>query len=61
MALASDANELKVFISNRESACGECGEDLGPKAWITLAGEKGAVCLACALHSAIRTIGFSAN
>lgn len=40
--------ELKVFISNRESTCGECGENLGAKAWITLAGEKGALCLACA-------------
>lgn len=40
--------ELKVFISNRESTCGECGENLGSKAWITLAGEKGALCLACA-------------
>jgi hypothetical protein len=45
----SDASEvLKVFISNRESICGECGENLGTKAWITLAGEKGALCLACA-------------
>lgn len=42
------SQELKVFISNRESTCGECGETLGSKAWITLAGEKGAVCLACA-------------
>ncbi len=40
--------ELKVFISHRESTCGECGENLGAKAWITLAGEKGALCLACA-------------
>lgn len=40
--------ELKVFISNRKSVCGECGEDLGPKAWITLAGDKGALCLGCA-------------
>ncbi len=40
--------ELKVFISNRESICGECGENLGPKAWITLAGDKGALCLECA-------------
>jgi hypothetical protein len=39
---------LKVFISNRDSTCGECGEHLGSKAWITLAGEKGALCLACA-------------
>ncbi|HEY4492509.1 MAG TPA: DUF2293 domain-containing protein [Acidobacteriota bacterium] len=41
-------NELKVFISHRSSTCGECGEDLGSKAWITLNKEKGAVCLACA-------------
>lgn len=40
--------ELKVFISRRESTCDECGEALGRKAWITLAGEKGALCLACA-------------
>ena len=40
--------EFKVFISNRESTCGECVENLGSKAWITLAGEKGALCLACA-------------
>lgn len=49
MALAEDkAQELKVFISTRESACGECGEDLGSGAWIALAGEKGALCLSCA-------------
>jgi hypothetical protein len=49
--MASQPNsteELKVFISTRESTCGECGENLGSKAWITLAGEKGALCLACA-------------
>ncbi len=40
--------ELKVFIAARESSCGECGEDLGRSAWITLAGERGALCLACA-------------
>jgi hypothetical protein len=40
--------ELKVFISTRESTCDECGENLGPKAWITLTREKGALCLACA-------------
>jgi len=39
---------LKVFISTRESTCGECGENLGSNAWITLVGEKGALCLACA-------------
>lgn len=40
--------ELKVFISSRESTCDECGDNLGSKAWITLAGEKGALCLTCA-------------
>ena len=44
-----NANEIKVFITTRQnSKCGECGEDLGPKAWITLEEEKGALCLACA-------------
>ncbi len=41
-------NELKVFISNRESQCDECGEDLGRHAWITLQEAKGALCLTCA-------------
>jgi len=40
--------DLKVFISNRDSTCDECHEDLGRKAWIFLAGERGALCLACA-------------
>jgi hypothetical protein len=44
----NQTEELKVFISNRESTCGECGENLGTKAWITLTREKGALCLACA-------------
>jgi hypothetical protein len=44
-----DGNQdLKVFISSRESVCGECNENLGSGAWITLAREKGALCLACA-------------
>ena len=38
----------KVFITSRESVCDECGEELGRKAWITLAGDRGALCLACA-------------
>jgi hypothetical protein len=42
------SHDLKVFISNRESVCDECGENLGSKAWIMLAGEKGALCLSCA-------------
>jgi len=37
-----------VFISSRESRCGECKEDLGRKAWITLTEDKGALCLSCA-------------
>ena len=41
-------NELRVFIAHRESVCGECGESLDTKAWILLAGERGALCLACA-------------
>ncbi len=40
--------ELKVFISHRASVCGECREELGPKAWVFLAGERGALCLSCA-------------
>ena len=39
--------DLKVFISGRDSRCGECGEDLGRGAWITLAGEGRALCLTC--------------
>ena len=40
--------ELKVFISTQDASCGECGENLGRKAWITLNDEKGALCLSCA-------------
>jgi len=42
------STDLKVFITTRESCCDECGEDLGRSAWITLAEEKGALCLSCA-------------
>lgn len=41
-------DEIKVFISNRESKCDECGEELGRQAWITLQRDKGALCLTCA-------------
>ncbi len=48
-ATAKKENEgIKVFISHRESSCGECLEDLGSKAWITLVRDKGALCLSCA-------------
>jgi len=40
--------ELKVFISIRESVCGECPENLGRQAWILLNREKGVLCLSCA-------------
>jgi hypothetical protein len=43
-----EPTDLKVFITAGESTCGECGEKLGRSAWITLAGERGALCLACA-------------
>jgi hypothetical protein len=43
-----DPDELKVFIQSRESACAECGENLGRHAWITLTREKGVLCLTCA-------------
>lgn len=48
MRMKSKDDQLKVFITNRESTCDECGENLGHRAWITLQGEKGAVCLTCA-------------
>jgi hypothetical protein len=40
--------ELKVFITTTDSTCSECGEQLGRGAWITLVGNKGALCLSCA-------------
>jgi hypothetical protein len=42
------SEEIKVFISNRESKCDECGKELGRKAWITLDRDKGWLCLTCA-------------
>lgn len=43
-----ETEDIKVFISSRESTCDECSEGLGRKAWITLVRDKGAVCLSCA-------------
>ena len=40
--------ELKVFISRRDSVCEECKENLGRGAWIFLNRGKGALCLSCA-------------
>lgn len=44
---AETSTEIKVFISNRDSICDECGEGLGRNAWITPAGEGRALCLSC--------------
>ena len=44
----NEKQDLKVFISSRESSCDECGEKLDSHAWIALAGERGALCLTCA-------------
>ncbi len=43
----NETEEIKVFISSRDSTCAECHENLGHKAWITLTRDKGALCLAC--------------
>ncbi|HZV01347.1 MAG TPA: DUF2293 domain-containing protein, partial [Planctomycetota bacterium] len=44
-----DARELKVFISSRDdSKCDECHDDLSGGRLIVLAGDRGALCLACA-------------
>jgi hypothetical protein len=40
--------DLKVFVTNQDSTCDECGEKLGHHAWITLVENKGALCLSCA-------------
>lgn len=40
--------DLTVFIATRESKCDDCGEELARKAWISLAGDRGALCLSCA-------------
>src|SRR5204862_1741320 len=41
-------DDLKVFVSHRESVCEDCHEQLGHHAWICLAGSRRALCLACA-------------
>ena len=47
-AESSGSTELKVFISQSDSKCGECGEQLGRQAWIFLDPKRQALCLACA-------------
>lgn len=39
--MVHDTNDLKVFISSRDSTCDECKDDLGRGAWITLMEGKG--------------------
>jgi hypothetical protein len=45
---ARSTTGITVFITRRDATCGECGEELGRHAWITLDRERGASCLACA-------------
>jgi hypothetical protein len=47
-AIDRASHDLRIFISNRESHCDDCGDDLGRHAMILLAGTRGALCLACA-------------
>jgi len=44
----SKRDDLKIFISSKESKWDERKENLGKKAWITLTEQKRALCLSCA-------------
>jgi hypothetical protein len=48
MPMNETTGELKVFISHSAPVCGDCGHALAHGAWITLVGERGALCLSCA-------------
>jgi hypothetical protein len=48
MAGRRSDDHLLVFILTKDSACGECKEELGRGRWVTLQGERGALCLSCA-------------
>ena len=43
-----EKQDIKVFISTRDSVCDECKDNLGRGAWIMLMQDKGALCLSCA-------------
>lgn len=43
-----ESGQLTVFITVRESSCDECGQNLERSPWITLTGERLALCLQCA-------------
>ena len=49
-------NDIKVFISNRDSICDECREELGRRAWITMEADNGAFCLTCELRDVHKNI-----
>ena len=42
----NQVDDLKVFISNRDSVCDECHAQLVRNAWLLLTRERGALCLA---------------
>ncbi len=44
----TQTDDLTIFITGRESVCEDCGDALGGDAWIMLAEDKRALCLACA-------------
>ena len=44
----SKSKDIVVFISTRNSTCGECNQELGRSAWITLDRQRNALCLSCA-------------
>jgi hypothetical protein len=44
----SKGNDIVVFISTRNSTCGECKQELGRRAWITFDRKKNVLCLNCA-------------
>jgi hypothetical protein len=46
--MSAQPQDLKVFISSRDSTCDECRQALARSAWICLFGERGALCLSCA-------------
>jgi hypothetical protein len=46
--LRAQPSTLRVFLSTREARCDECRDDLGSRAPIFLAGDRGALCLTCA-------------
>ncbi len=44
----SKGKDIAVFISTRNSICGECKQELGRSAWITLDSKRNTLCLNCA-------------